>query len=201
MTDDAWRSSPCLGSGILELCSIFCAPRLNVKLPDPASRMLHRLHSLQSLFANRFRIRALHRHRSRLSLCLIATRLEPCLRYVRCFAAWFPAASRFGEHPTLAARLADRAGLRDLVLQTFAGNFIHIPFLFFPAFYMTQEVVSHGGGASARRALERYAENARADLVAAWKIWARGWVESSPPRELRPEGPAAGPPAKPSGPP
>ena len=49
-----------------------------------------------------------------------------------------------GPHDT---PVFDRAGLRDLVLQTFAGNFIHIPFLFFPAFYMTQEVVSHGGGA------------------------------------------------------
>ena len=90
------------------------------------------------------------------------------------FARWFPAAARFGEHATLSARLADRAGLRDLLLQTLAGNFVHIPFAFFPAFYVTQEVVNHGSGASPRRALERYRENAWDDLVAAWQIWIPG---------------------------
>ena len=90
------------------------------------------------------------------------------------FARWFPAAARFGEHASLSARLADRAGMRDLLLQTLAGNFVHIPFAFFPAFYVTQEVVNHGSGASPRRALERYRENAWDDLVAAWQIWIPG---------------------------
>lgn len=94
--------------------------------------------------------------------------------YVKAFGAWFPAAARFGEHPSLAARLADRAGLRDLVLQTLAGNFVHIPFAFFPAFYLTQEVIQHGGGASASRAMQTYRANAWADLVAAWRIWVPG---------------------------
>ena len=94
--------------------------------------------------------------------------------YVRAFAAWFPAAARFGEHPTLAARLADRAGLRDLLLQTLAGNFLHIPLAFFPSFYVTQEVINQGSAASPRRALERYRQNAWDDLVAAWKIWIPG---------------------------
>ena len=39
---------------------------------------------------------------------------------------------------------------------------------------MTQEVVNHGSGASPRRALERYRENAWDDLVAAWQIWIPG---------------------------
>ena len=87
--------------------------------------------------------------------------------YVRCFAAWFPAATRFGEHPTLAARLTDRAGLRDLLLQTCAGNFVHIPFAFFPAFYVTQEMVSHGSAACTRMSKRRH-RGATARALASW---------------------------------
>ena len=94
--------------------------------------------------------------------------------YVRGFARWFPAATRFGEHATVAARLRDVAGLRDLALQTCAGNFLHIPLLFFPAFYITQDAISQGSAASPRRALERYAANARDDLLSAWAIWIPG---------------------------
>lgn len=94
--------------------------------------------------------------------------------YVRCFGRWFPHASRFAEAPTLAARLSDRAGLRDLWLQVAAGNFVHIPFVFLPSFYCMQEICERGRAASMSTALEKYAANARADLLAAWQIWIPG---------------------------
>jgi len=96
--------------------------------------------------------------------------------YVRQFSRWFPAAAAFGEHATLAARLKDTAGLRDLAGQVFVGNFVHIPLLFFPAFYLTQEVVQSGGlrDASPANAMRRYAENCVDDLVSAWTIWIPG---------------------------
>ena len=94
--------------------------------------------------------------------------------YVRGFARWFPAATKFSEHATLAARMSDKAGLRDLVLQITAGNFVHIPFLFFPAFYLTQDATVHGWAASPARALDRYRRNAWTDLTSAWSIWIPG---------------------------
>ena len=54
------------------------------------------------------------------------------------------------------------------MLQTAAGNFLHIPFLFFPAFYLTQEATLCGWNASPARALSRYYQNAWNDLIAAW---------------------------------
>ena len=58
------------------------------------------------------------------------------------------------------------------MLQTLAGNFVHIPFAFFPAFYVTQEVVNHGSGAAAARDVSATAR--ASDLVAAWQIWVPG---------------------------
>ena len=83
---------------------------------------------------------------------------------VRCFSRWFQHAARFGEHPTLAARLSDRAGLRDLLGQVVVGNFLHIPFIFLPSFYLLQVVLDRGVDASPKRALQTYARNAHDDL-------------------------------------
>jgi hypothetical protein len=94
--------------------------------------------------------------------------------YVRCFGRWFPNARRFGDHPTVAARLADAAGLRDLIAQTAAGNFLHIPLVFLPAFYVTQEVTERGRDASPLAALARYRHNCWDDWISAWAIWIPG---------------------------
>ena len=96
------------------------------------------------------------------------------LLYVRAFPVWFPAAKRFGDHPTIQARMADILGLRDLAKQVAAGNFIHIPFLFLPSFYLTQEVTTHGGAASPRRALTACWSNWYSDCTNAWLIWIPG---------------------------
>ena len=94
--------------------------------------------------------------------------------YVRCFRRWFPAAEAFGDHATLAARLKDTAGLRDLAKQVFVGNFVHIPFAFLPCFYLTQEVTTHGAAASPTTALVSYRQNLWSDCVSAWTIWIPG---------------------------
>ena len=95
--------------------------------------------------------------------------------YVRCFARWFPSAARFGEHATLRARWNDTAGLVDLAKQCAAGNFLHIPFIFLPSFYLTQELTSHGlQDASPRAALDACRRNWWSDCCAAWAIWLPG---------------------------
>ena len=96
------------------------------------------------------------------------------LLYVKAFSRWFPRAQAFGEHATLAARLRDREGLRDLAKQVFVGNFVHIPFCFLPCFYLTQEVTTHGSQASAARAMAGYKSNIWDDCASAWAIWIPG---------------------------
>ena len=66
------------------------------------------------------------------------------------FARWFPAAEDWPSGGKL-ARLGDRAELADLAKQVAAGNFLRIPFLFLPCFYLTQEVTTHGMAATRRR--------------------------------------------------
>ena len=99
--------------------------------------------------------------------------------YVRCFARWFPSAKRFGEHATIADRCRDAVGLRELAAQTFLGNFVHIPLVFFPCFYVTQELITNGAApqpqhAPVATALRRYRDNAWDDLRSAWAIWVPG---------------------------
>ena len=99
--------------------------------------------------------------------------------YVRCFARWFPHATAFGEHATLAARLADAPGLRDLARQVVVGNFLHIPFAFLPSFYLTRELTDRGwADASAARALASYRTNLVDDCASAWSIWIPGHASS-----------------------
>ena len=94
--------------------------------------------------------------------------------YVRCFSRWFPSAKTFGEHASIAARLNDRKGLIDLAKQVAVGNFLHIPFLFLPSFYMTQEICTHGYDASPLEALQSFRLNLWKDCMAAWSIWIPG---------------------------
>jgi len=94
--------------------------------------------------------------------------------YVVCFGRWFPHARRFAEAEGFASKLRDRAGVKDLALQVAAGNFLHIPFVFLPSFYLMQEACQHGSAASAQRALRSYTQHLWADCVAAWQIWVPG---------------------------
>lgn len=99
---------------------------------------------------------------------------------VHTFAKWFPHAQRFGELPTLRARLQDRQGLKDLVKQTGAANFGFSPFLTFPTFYVFQEFIQVNAAvkesfiARVGQALERYSKNAYDDNKRAWAIWIPG---------------------------
>eukprot|EP00930_Biecheleria_cincta_P056052 TRINITY_DN42245_c0_g1_i1.p1 TRINITY_DN42245_c0_g1~~TRINITY_DN42245_c0_g1_i1.p1 ORF type:complete len:225 (+),score=23.47 TRINITY_DN42245_c0_g1_i1:44-718(+) len=119
--------------------------------------------------------------------------------YVNVFARCFPNAASFTKLPTIRTRLQDKAGLRDLVLQTAAVNFLWLP-VFFHLFYVFQEFVQGvsakassdigvGGvtGALARahagwdrcrencgEALDRCRRNLRNDLAFAWSMWIPG---------------------------
>jgi len=82
--------------------------------------------------------------------------------YVRLFGRLFPhAAGIFSDRAVLLARLTDRQALKELFLQVGIGNFIHIPFVFLPAFYLVQEVCEKGTTTSPRHAICKYAENCK----------------------------------------
>jgi hypothetical protein len=89
------------------------------------------------------------------------------LLQVRAFGVWFSNASSFVSKP-LAAKLHDRAGQRAVLQQVFIDLFINHPLTYFPCFYALQQTLRTGSPAGW---LERYAANARDDLVGLWSFW------------------------------
>ncbi len=91
--------------------------------------------------------------------------------YVPIFGRLFPGAAAFAAKP-LAAKLADGVGMRAVAAQVLIDQCLHHPFLYFPAFYVTREVIEHGATpASLNVALGKYRTNMAEDMVALWKVW------------------------------
>eukprot|EP00439_Symbiodinium_sp_Y106_P017879 s2608_g2.t1 len=64
--------------------------------------------------------------------------------YVHLFARrWFPMAEAFAAKPWR-AKLADRVGQRNVLAQVFFDQFVHHPFLLYPAFYQVKELIEGG---------------------------------------------------------
>lgn len=91
--------------------------------------------------------------------------------YVPIFGRLFPRAASFAAQP-FAAKLADGPGQRAVLSQVVLDQCVHHPLLYFPAFYITREVVEHGASAGAvQAALAKYSTNVREDMLALWKLW------------------------------
>ena len=90
--------------------------------------------------------------------------------YVPLFSRLFPNAASFATKP-LAQKLKDTRGILAMMAQTFLDQCIHHPFMYFPAFYCTKEIVMAEGQADLRRCLQEYQRNMWEDLQALWKIW------------------------------
>ena len=75
----------------------------------------------------------------------------------------FPSAAKFVTK-SFSERLADRKGQLDVLKQVALDQFVHHPFVLFPAFYCVKETIEAGeaGGQVARTALRKYAANAGA---------------------------------------
>jgi len=87
--------------------------------------------------------------------------------YVPLFSRLFPNAAKFAAAP-LREKMRDPVGCRNLISQVILDQFVHHPFLYFPAFYCLKEVVN-GGAVS--QGLVKYSNNYQEDLVALWKLW------------------------------
>ena len=90
--------------------------------------------------------------------------------YVPVFSRLFPQAEKFAAK-SLREKAADFKGQAALAAQVFLDQCVHHPFMYFPAFYMTKEVVCLGMEASPTKVYERWSENFWPDLFALWKLW------------------------------
>ena len=90
--------------------------------------------------------------------------------YVPVFSRLFPNAEKFAAK-SLREKAADFKGQAALAAQVFLDQCVHHPFMYFPAFYMTKEVVCLGMEASPSKVYQRWSENFWPDLFALWKLW------------------------------
>jgi len=91
------------------------------------------------------------------------------LIYVPLFGRLFPNAAQFASKP-LREKVKDFKGIRDLLGQVFLDQCVHHPFMYFPAFYCTKELVMQEKP-SLPRVLGEYRANMKDDLIALWKVW------------------------------
>eukprot|EP00934_Nitzschia_sp_Nitz4_P004756 Nitzschia sp. Nitz4//scaffold39_size137210//65978//67336//NITZ4_003203-RA/size137210-processed-gene-0.90-mRNA-1//1//CDS//3329550395//4746//frame0 len=90
--------------------------------------------------------------------------------YVPIFGRMFPHAATFAAKP-LRQKLSDAKGMFQLAAQTFLDQCVHHPLMYFPAFYMTKEIVMNTENPDFVRVLKGYQQNMKEDLLALWKIW------------------------------
>jgi predicted amino acid-binding ACT domain protein len=95
--------------------------------------------------------------------------------YVPIFGRLFPNAARFAAKP-IRQKLQDVRGMWQLLAQTFCDQCLHHPLMYFPAFYVTKELVmgpsnNQSGQPEIGRVLNEYRQNMKEDLLALWKIW------------------------------
>jgi len=90
--------------------------------------------------------------------------------YVPVFGRLFPRAEAFAAKP-LREKAVDFKGQAALAAQVFLDQAVHHPFMYFPAFYMTKELVCMGAEASPSRVYETWSTNFWPDLWALWKLW------------------------------
>jgi predicted amino acid-binding ACT domain protein len=89
--------------------------------------------------------------------------------YVGLFGRMFPGAAAFAAKP-IAQKLTDLRGMAQLFAQVAIDQCLHHPFMYFPAFYCTKELVMQKEP-DLRRCLADYRRNMNEDLLALWKIW------------------------------
>lgn len=96
------------------------------------------------------------------------------LIYVKAFSRWFPSAERFAA-ASLRQKWADKVGQVNVLKQVFFDQFLHHPFLLYPALYTWKTAIESdfqlGGFKLVEKALDRYRGNCYEDLMLTWKIW------------------------------
>ncbi|EOD33317.1 hypothetical protein EMIHUDRAFT_111890 [Emiliania huxleyi CCMP1516] len=89
--------------------------------------------------------------------------------YVPLFSRIFPNAAAFAGK-SVADKLRDPRGIRDLFAQVFLDQGVHHPLMYFPVFYMIKDFVT-SDSPNPVCAVNQYIGNMNEDLVALWKVW------------------------------
>jgi len=89
--------------------------------------------------------------------------------YVPLFSRLFPNAASFAAKG-IREKMKDVKGMMALGAQVFLDQCVHHPLMYFPAFYITREVVMHDEP-DIKRCLTTYKSNMMEDLQALWKVW------------------------------
>jgi CRP-like cAMP-binding protein len=95
------------------------------------------------------------------------------LIYCKLFLRLFATAAPFAAKP-VRDKLKDRIGIRNVGLQVCLDQFVYHPLMYFPVFYMCQEVINSGASSPIemfKKALHKYRGNMLDDLKALWKIY------------------------------
>ena len=90
--------------------------------------------------------------------------------YVPIFGRLFPKTEAFAAK-SLREKARDFRGQAGVAAQVFLDQCVHHPFMYFPAFYATKELVLYGSDASFRRVKTTWSENFWGDLDALWRVW------------------------------
>ena len=89
--------------------------------------------------------------------------------YVPLFSRLFPNAAAFSGK-TIAEKLKDPKGIRDLFSQVFLDQGVHHPLMYFPVFYMVKDFCT-SDTPNPVAAVTEYTKNVTEDLTALWKVW------------------------------
>eukprot|EP00940_MAST-03C_sp_MAST-3C-sp2_P003603 g3603.t1 len=96
--------------------------------------------------------------------------------YVKLMAqTWFPRAASFAKKP-IREKLKDKQGLKDLVSQVAIDQIAHIPFVFYPCYYLTKSMimdrpVGHEADTAVQLAYNKWKTNFLDDVKTSWTIW------------------------------
>ena len=89
------------------------------------------------------------------------------------YGKWFPTMSRFAKL-SFAEKLKDTAGILDAGKMVLFDIFIHLPIMYFPAYYTCKELVmgySYNPLHWFQNGVAKYASNAKEDLTAMVQLW------------------------------
>lgn len=89
--------------------------------------------------------------------------------YVPLFGRLFPKTASFVAKP-FREKIKDTKGIFGTMAQVFLDQAVHHPFMYFPAFYATKELVMKEEP-NLTRVMGEYRQNMKEDLIALWKIW------------------------------
>lgn len=89
--------------------------------------------------------------------------------YVPLFGRMFPGAAAFAAK-SVREKLKDAWGMFNVTAQVFLDQCVHHPLMYFPAFYITRELVMKEKP-DVIGVLKEYQKNFKEDMLALWKVW------------------------------